>query len=59
MKWHLPDLEASEISYSLARFFYSRDGRQVYDATVDGKLQIFPKIPYEQALRMCSEKNVS
>lgn len=59
MKWHLPDLEASELSYSIARFFYGRGGRQIYDATVDGKLQIFPKISYEQALSISSGKNVS
>jgi len=52
MNWHLPDLEASELSYNLARFFYHRDGRQVLDATVGGKLQVFPKIAYEDAIRM-------
>ena len=55
-QWHLPDLEASELSYHLAQFFYNRNGRQIYDATVDGNLQIFSKIPYEQALRMCNKK---
>lgn len=52
MKWHLPDLEASELSYRLALWFYSRAGRMIYDSTVDGKLQIFPKISYQQALEM-------
>jgi len=52
-QWHLPDLEASELSYHLAKFFYNRDGRQIFDATVDGKLNIFPKISYKQALAMC------
>lgn len=55
-EWHLPDLEASELSYSMARFHFNRDGRQIYDATVNGKLQIFPKISYEQALENCSKK---
>lgn len=55
-QWNLPDLEASELSYHLARFFYNRDGRQIYDATVGGKLDIFPKITFEQALEMCSQK---
>lgn len=52
MSWHLPDLEASELSYHLARFFYNRDGRQIFDATLGGKLQVFPKISYRQALAM-------
>jgi len=54
-QWHLPDLEASELSYHTAKFFYNRAGRQILDATIDGKLRIFPKISYEQALRMCKK----
>ncbi|MBE0577389.1 MAG: DUF115 domain-containing protein [Desulfuromonadales bacterium] len=48
--WHLPDLEASELSYHLANFFYKRAGRQIFDATVDGKLTVFPKISFADAL---------
>lgn len=55
-EWILPDLEASELSYNIARFYFNRAGRQIYDATVDGKLQIFPKISYEQALDACRKK---
>ena len=55
-EWHLPDLEASELSYHLARFFYSRENRIIYDATLDGKLNIFPKISYEQALNIAERK---
>lgn len=55
-EWQLPDLEASELSYNLARFHFNRAERQIYDATVDGKLQIFSKISFEQALDMCSKK---
>ena len=56
-QWQLPDLEASELFYRIAKFFFTRNGRQLFDATVDGKLQIFPKISYDQALLMCSKKN--
>jgi len=48
--WQLPDLEASELAYHLARYFYRRDGRQVFDATFEGRLNIFPKITFEEAL---------
>lgn len=48
--WHLPDLEGSELSYRMAKFNYERAGRKIYDATVDGKLNIFPKISYQEAL---------
>lgn len=45
-RWQLPDLETSEMAYSLARQAYQSDGRRVLDATVGGKLAIFPKIEY-------------
>lgn len=47
-RWQLPDLETSEISYALARKVYEQAGRQVLDATVDGKLTIFPKVEYRK-----------
>lgn len=46
-RWQLPDLETSEIAYCMAREAYEKDGRQVLDATVGGKLTVFPKIPYD------------
>ncbi len=52
-EWHLPDLEASEAAYHLANYFYKKDGRRIYDATVGGKLNIFPKISFEEAVRRC------
>jgi hypothetical protein len=57
-EWQLPDLEASELSYHLARFFFNRDGRKIYDSTIDGKLKIFPKVDFEQALNLCKRKDV-
>jgi hypothetical protein len=45
-KWQLPDLEGSERAYRLARQAYSSAGRRVLDATVGGKLTIFPKVDY-------------
>ena len=45
-KWQLPDLDTSEIGYTLAREAYRTAGREVIDATVGGKLTIFPKVDY-------------
>lgn len=45
-KWQLPDLEGSERAYTLARQAYARGGRRVLDATIGGKLTIFPKVDY-------------
>jgi hypothetical protein len=55
-EWNLPDLEGSELSYHLANFFYRRSGRQIIDATYNGKLSIFPKIHYDHALSICNKK---
>ena len=46
-RWQLPDLEASEQAYLMARKAYEKSGRIILDATVGGKLTIFPKIKYE------------
>jgi hypothetical protein len=45
-RWQLPDLEGSERAYRLARAAFEADGRQVRDATVGGKLDVFPKVDY-------------
>ncbi|NSW51283.1 MAG: DUF115 domain-containing protein [Anaerolineae bacterium] len=46
-RWQLPDLETSEIAYRMARQAFEIDGRQVLDATVGGKLQVFPKVEFD------------
>ncbi|HNK63381.1 MAG TPA: DUF115 domain-containing protein [Anaerolineales bacterium] len=46
VKWQLPDLDTSEVGYIMAREAYRRAGREVIDATVGGKLTIFPKVDY-------------
>ena len=51
-KWNLPDLEASETSYMLAKYIFNADERKIFDATVDGKLTVYPKISFDQALKI-------
>ncbi|MHC1740446.1 MAG: 6-hydroxymethylpterin diphosphokinase MptE-like protein [Anaerolineaceae bacterium] len=46
-RWQLPDLDTSEIAYTMAREAYHSAGREIIDATVDGKLAVFPKVSYE------------
>lgn len=48
IRWHLPDLERSEGSYKMAKAAFESDGRRIIDATVDGKLTIFPKADYRE-----------
>jgi hypothetical protein len=45
-RWQLPDLAASERAFHLARAAYERSGRKILDATVDGKLSVFPKVEF-------------
>ena len=43
----LPDLDVSEQAYHMARIFYETAGRKLVDATIGGKLTIFPKADYD------------
>ncbi len=45
-RWQLPDLATSELGYVMAREAFARAGGQVLDATVGGKLTVFPKVDY-------------
>lgn len=45
-RWQLPDLDTSERGFQMARQAYQDAGRQVLDATVNGKLTIFPKVEF-------------
>lgn len=45
-RWQLPDLETSELAYRLAKKYYEADGRQILDATIGGKLLVFPKVEF-------------
>ena len=55
-KWQLADLDTSEISYFMAKLFYEKHGRKIVDATVDGKLDIFDKEPFEEVLKKMKKK---
>lgn len=41
--WQLPDLAAMERGYVYVKRLFEKHGRQVVDATLDGKLHVFPK----------------
>jgi hypothetical protein len=46
-RWQLPDLETSERAYALAHENYIDVDREVLDATIGGKLSVFPKVDYD------------
>lgn len=45
-RWNLPDLETSELAYHLAKGQFERANREIVDATIGGRLQVFPKVDY-------------
>jgi hypothetical protein len=45
-KWQLPDLDGSERAYRMAKKAFEADGRRILDATIGGKLTIFPKVDF-------------
>jgi hypothetical protein len=45
-RWQLPDLEMSERAYAMARTAFEAAGGSIVDATVDGKLTVFPKLDF-------------
>ena len=51
--WQLPDHKAERRGYRRAKELFERNGRKIVDATVDGKLFVFPKVRLEDYL----EKN--
>lgn len=56
IKWNLPDLALSEYSYNLAQAEFKKKGVRVYDATVNGKLDIFEKISIDSALNILQNR---
>ena len=49
-RWQLPDLATSEVAYAMARKAFETEGREIIDATVGGRLDIFPKAAVEDVL---------
>ncbi len=49
-QWQLPDLKTSEFAYSLARDQFENSGREVLDATLEGKLNVFPKADFKDII---------
>ena len=50
-RWQLPDLETSEKGYRMAKDAYEGSGRKILDATIGGKLTVFPKVDYNRLFK--------
>jgi len=47
VKWQLPDLFESEVSYVRAKKSFYASDKSIYDCTINGELDIFPKMSLE------------
>jgi hypothetical protein len=45
--WHDPQVDRMERSYRKAMYYYEKDGRKIYNASVGGKLEVFERIDYK------------
>ncbi len=55
-KWNLADLKSSEFGYSTAKLNYEYTERKIIDATVDGKLEVFDKMDFTEALKVAKKR---
>lgn len=46
MSWRIPDYKGEELAYTMAKEAFEKSGRKIFDATINGKLNIFPKVDY-------------
>jgi Protein of unknown function DUF115 len=51
VKWQLPDLLQSEVSYTVAREVFEAHGRRLVNATEGGKLEIFERTSLNEFLK--------
>lgn len=51
VKWQLPDLFQSEVAYRMAREVFEASGREIYNCTEGGKLEIFQRKPLMEFLQ--------
>lgn len=47
VRWQLPDLLRSELAYMSAKHAFEADNRRILDATIGGKLEVFPKVDFD------------
>jgi hypothetical protein len=57
VRWALPNMEGMETMYRRAGDAFEKDGRVMLDATVGGKLTVFPKVTLEEILAQDNYKN--
>ena len=49
--WDAPDYVGEERAYHLALRHFTKNGRFIYDATVNGNLEVFPKVEFNSLFK--------
>ena len=52
-RWHDPRVDRMELGYLEARRFFTEHGGIIYNATIGGKLEVFPRVDYKQITASC------
>jgi len=53
-RWSMPDLERQEAAFISAREYYESNGRRIFNATRGGKLEVFPRVDFDEVIsRLC------
>ena len=55
-RWHDPNVARMEMAYECARDSLRPRGVEVYNATVGGHLEVFPRVPFEKAVGDTAER---
>jgi hypothetical protein len=50
-KWQLADLFNSELSYTIAKFYFEKHNRTILNAGINSKLNIFQKVDFESVIK--------
>lgn len=58
LRWHSPRFDRMEAAFRLAREDFQADGRRIINATVGGKLEIFPRQDYESVVGRTEERDL-
>jgi hypothetical protein len=56
-RWHNPRVDRMEKAYMAAKNFAVRHNMKIYNATIGGKLEIFPRISYESLFKSPNPPN--
>lgn len=47
-RWHDPQVERMEAAYRRAREFFEANQRKIFNATIGGRLEVFPRVNYRE-----------